>query len=144
MIGDSPLRKIIGADPLRSVAAANLALTLGGACAVAHLPFHVVKARAKNLQRLRFVLVLRFLVLLDHYQARWGMGDPHRAVGCVNRLTAGSARAEDVDAQVPLVDADIDVLRLGEHSDRCGGGVDPTSRLGFRDALDAVYPRLQI
>src|SRR6202035_4052164 len=69
------------------------------------------------------------------------MGDPPRAVCRIHRLTAGSARAENIDAQVPLVDADIDILRLGEHGDCCGRGVDTTSRLGFWDPLDAVYPR---
>src|ERR1700730_7927559 len=71
------------------------------------------------------------------------MGAPHRAVCRVHRLTARSARAENIDAQVPLVDADIDVLRLGEHGDCCGRGVDTTSRLGFWDAVDAGDPRLK-
>src|SRR5438067_1895106 len=129
---NSPLRKIIGPDPLRSVAGADLALPLGSARAVARPPFHVVEARAKHLQRLRLVLVLRFLVLLDYYQSRRDMGDPHRAICRIHRLTARSARAEDIDAQVPLVDPDIDVLRLGKHGDCCGGGVNAAGRLGFR------------
>ena len=71
------------------------------------------------------------------------MGDPHCAIGRIHRLTARPASAEDIDAQIPLVDADIDVLRLGKHSDRCGGGVDTTSGLGFGYALDAVNARLE-
>jgi len=37
------------------------------------------------------------------------VGDAHGAVGRVDRLAAGAAGAEDVDAQVLLLDVDIDV-----------------------------------
>src|SRR5208283_4713957 len=98
MVGHPALRKIVGADALRSIATADLALALRGARAVARLPLHLVEARAQDLQRLRLVLVLRFLVLLDDDETGRQVGDPHGAVGCVDRLTTRSARAEDIDA----------------------------------------------
>ena len=71
VVGDSPLREIIGADPLRSVAAADLALSRSAARALSRAcRSRLVKARAQHLQRLRLVLVLRFLVLLDDDQSR--------------------------------------------------------------------------
>src|SRR6266436_2381022 len=72
------------------------------------------------------------------------MGDPHRTVGRVDRLAAGSACPEDVDAQILLVNADIDLLRLGQHRNGGRGGVDAPARLGLRYALDAVYAGLEL
>src|SRR5215471_2536958 len=71
------------------------------------------------------------------------MGDPHRTVGGVDRLASRSACPEDVDAQILLVDADIDLLRLRQHRDGGSGGVDAPARLGLRYALDAVYTGLE-
>jgi len=66
VVGDAALREVVGADALRTVAAADLALAVGGAGSLARPPLHVVNARAQHFERLRLVLVLRFLVLLDH------------------------------------------------------------------------------
>src|SRR5215831_10274761 len=66
------------------------------------------------------------------------MREPHRAVGRVDRLAAGARGAEDVDAEIPLVDHEIDLLRLGQHRDGRGGGVDAALRLGLRHAVHAA------
>src|SRR5205823_6821424 len=53
--------------------------------------------------------------------------------------------AEDVDAQVVLVDLDVGVLsrvRVDEHTGR--GGVDAPLRLGDRHPLHAVHPALEL
>src|SRR4029077_5007455 len=119
------------------------ALALRGPCAVARLPFHLIEARPQDLERPGLVLVLRLLVLLDHDEATRQMGNPHRTVGRVDRLTAGSACPEDVNAQILLVDADIDLLRLRQHGNSGSRGVDAPARLGLGYALDAVDTRLE-
>jgi hypothetical protein len=98
----------------------------------------LVQPRPQHAQSLRLVLVLRLLVLLDHRQSGRNVHDPHRAVGRVDRLAARPRRAIDVDAQVLVVDLDVDLLRLGQHRDRRRRGVDPAARLGRGHALDAV------
>src|SRR2546426_3110663 len=49
-----------------------------------------------------------------------------------------------VDLEVPIVDLDLDVLRLGEHGDGDGRRVDPAARLGHRNALDTVDAALEL
>ena len=66
------------------------------------------------------------------------MGDAHGAVGGVDRLAARTARAEDVDAQILVVDLDVDLLGLGQDGDGGGRGVDAPGALGRGHALDAV------
>ncbi len=70
------------------------------------------------------------------------MGDAHRAVGGVDALPAGAAGAHDVDLEVLVADLDVDVLGLGQHGHRGGGGVDPPLGLGGRHALDPVHAAL--
>ena len=67
------------------------------------------------------------------------MGDAHGAVGGVDRLAAGAARPEHVDAQILLVDLDIDLFRLWQHGDGRRRGMDATLRLGLRHALHAMH-----
>src|SRR5260370_16889218 len=71
------------------------------------------------------------------------MGDANRAVGGVDRLAAWTARAEDVDAQILLVDLDVDLFGLGQHGHGCRRGVDATAGLGLRDTLHAVDTGLE-
>ncbi len=67
------------------------------------------------------------------------MGDPDRAVGGVDRLAAGTAGAEHVDAQILVVDLDVDLLGLGQHRHGRRRGVDAALRLGLRHALHAMH-----
>ena len=71
------------------------------------------------------------------------MRDPHRAVGGVDRLAAGAAGAEHVDAQVLVVDLDVDLLGLGQHGHRRRRGVDAPLRLGLGHALHAMHAGLE-
>jgi hypothetical protein len=61
------------------------------------------------------VLQLALLVLHGHGDAGGDVGDAHGGVGGVDALPAGAAGAVDVDAQVVLVDRDVDLLGLGQH-----------------------------
>ena len=53
-------------------------------------------------------------------------------------------RAVDVDAQVALVDLDLDVFDLGQHRNGRRGGVDAALGLGRRHALHAVHAGLEL
>ena len=50
----------------------------------------------------------------------------------------------DVDAQVPRVDLDLDVLGLGQHGDGRRRRVDAALGLGCGHALHAVHARLEL
>ena len=65
-------------------------------------------------------------------------------IGGVDRLPAGPRRAIDVDAQVGVVDLDVDFLGLGQHRDGRRRGVDPPAAFGRGDALDAVDPAFEL
>src|SRR5690606_10292174 len=126
------------------IARADLALARGRAFGVPPLAFRLVEAGAQHLHGLRLVLVLRLLVLLTDDDPGGNVGDADRAVRRVDRLPAGAARAEDVDAQILLVDVDVDLLRLGQNGDRRSGSMDPTRPLGLRYPLDAVDARFEL
>ena len=102
------------------------------------LQLHLVEARAQHLHRLRLVLDLRLLVLLRDDEAARDVGDADGGVGGVDALAAGAARAEGVDAQVLVVDLDVDFFGFRQDGDGDGRGVDAAARLGCRHALDAV------
>ena len=72
------------------------------------------------------------------------MGDAHGGVRGVDALAAGAARAVDVDAQVLLLDVDLDVVCLRQDGDGSRGGLDAALALGLGDALDAVHARLEL
>src|SRR5262249_8407957 len=66
--------------------------------------------RAQELHRHRLVLGLRALVLALHDDAGGDVGDAHGRVGLVDVLAAGAGGAVGVDAQVGVVDLDLDTL----------------------------------
>src|SRR6185312_4679323 len=86
MIGDAPLREIVGADALRAVAGADLAAAGLRPLGIELCPLEIVEPGAQHLHRLGLVLVLRLLILLADHEARRQMGDAHRAVRGVHRL----------------------------------------------------------
>ena len=75
------------------------------------LHLHVEQARLQHLHRLRAVLVLRALVLAGDDDAGRDVRDADGGVGDVDVLAAGAARSVRVDAQILLVDLDLDVVR---------------------------------
>ena len=54
----------------------------------------------------------------------------------------GPARPEHVDLEIVGIDLDVDRLRLGQHRDGRGAGVDPALALGDRHPLHPVRARL--
>src|SRR5215831_4687695 len=143
VIGDATLREIVGADALGAVAGADLAAAVLRPFGVALGALHLVESRAQHLHRLRLVLVLRLLVLLADHEPGREMRNPDRAIGGVDRLAAWATRPEHVDAQVLVIDLDVDLLGLGKHCDSRGRGVDAPLRLGLRHALHTMHARLE-
>ena len=82
--------------------------------------------------------MLRALLLHHHHDAARDVGDAHRQFRLVDVLAAGALGPHGVDAQVGLVDGDVDLLDLGQHRDGRGGGVDAARRLGVGHALHAM------
>jgi len=52
------------------------------------------------------------LILALHLEAVGRLRDAHRAVGGVHALAAGAARAKHVDAQILVLDLDVDLFRF--------------------------------
>src|SRR6266851_193424 len=141
MVGHPALREVVGADPLGAVAAANLALAIGGTDRGLRLPLHLIEPGTQHFEGARLVLVLRFLVLLDHDEPGREVGDADRAVGGVDRLPAWPAGPEDVDPQILVVDVDVDLLGFRQHRHCRRRGMDAAARLGFGHALNPMHPR---
>src|SRR5206468_1636943 len=108
------------------------------------LVFEFEQAGTKNFQRLRLVLVLGLLVLLNDHQTAWQVRDAHSAVGRVDRLPAWTRGAINVDPQVLVVDLHIDVLRLRQNRDCRRRSVDAPAAFGHRHALHAVDAALEL
>ena len=91
MIGDSTLRKIVGADFLTSISAADLQKgDLARSSHAALSLLHIQQSCFKNFERLRFILVLRFFIVAHHHHIGRQMRDPNRRIGSVHTLSAGS------------------------------------------------------
>ncbi len=144
MVGDPVLRKVVGADLFGPVAGADLALAIGRTRRVLPCPLGIEQAGAQHLHRLRPVLVLRLVVLALHDDAGRHVGDADGAVGLVDVLAAGALRPVGVDAQVLVVDLDVDLLGLGQHRDGGGRGVDAAAALGDRHPLHPVRARFEL
>ena len=83
--------------------------------------------------------MLRTLVLALHDDAAGEMRDAHGGIGHVDVLAAGAAGAEGIDAQVLVLDIDLDfVVHLREDEDAGEGGVAARVGVEGRDADQAV------
>ena len=67
------------------------------------------------------------------------MGDTHRTVCGVDRLTARAGSAKHVDTQIFLFDFHIDFFGFGQDRNRGGRGMNAPTAFGFRHALHAVH-----
>ena len=144
VVGDPVLREVVGAHPLAAVHRAHLAAPLVAGGGVGLLAGGGEQPGAQHAQRGLAVLQLALLVLRADHDAAGQVGDPDGGVGGVHALPAGARRAEDVDAQVVRVDADVDLLGLGQHEDAGRGGVDAALALGDRHPLHAVHAALEL
>src|SRR5262245_17029166 len=140
MVGDAPLRKVVGADALRAIARADLALALGGPRLGRLLTLELIETRAQHLHGEPAVLVLRFLGRHDDKAGRQ-MRDAHGGIRLVDVLATGTTRAHGVDADVLGADVEIDVLHLREHGDGRCRGVNATARFRGGHALHAMHAR---
>ena len=104
VVGDPVLRVVVGADPLGAVDGADLAAAGVAGLGVGLLLGRGEQPGAQDAHRLLLVLELALLVLAADHDAGRHVGDPDGRVGGVDALAAGAAAAEDVDAQVVLVD----------------------------------------
>ena len=99
----------------------------------------VVDARAQDVHRGSAVLVLRAAVLHHHHDAGRNVGDADRRFGLVDVLAAGAAGAHGLDAQIVVLDLDVDLLDLGQHRNRRRRGVDAALRFGIGHALHPMH-----
>ena len=144
MIGHAVLGLVVGTDLLGTVAVADLALALGTELGLLLLEFHLVQTGAQHLHADLAVLDLGTLLLRLHHGVGGQVGDAHGGVGGVNALTARAGGAVGVDAQVGLVDLDVDLLGLGKYGDGSRGGLNAALGLSLGNALDAVHAGLEL
>src|SRR6267142_42796 len=145
VIGDPPLREIVGADALGAVARADEGFARRGFLRLLLTQLFVLDACRQHRKRLFLVLMLRAAVLAFHHYPGRQMRDAHRRVGLVDVLAAGTGIAEGVDAHVRRIQHHVaDRAGLGEDRDGAGGGVYAPLSLGFGNALNAVTARLEL
>src|SRR3990170_3373827 len=137
--GAQILDQLVGLKDIAAdlVAPADVGLRRGAGVGLglAFLQLGLIETGAKLVHRLGLVLVLRSLVLALDDDVGRQVGDPDRAVGGVDVLPAGARRAIGIDAQVALVDLDVDILvddRIDP--DRGEAGVAPRGRIIGADA----------
>ena len=97
----------IGAD---LVAPGVVAWRTPHACSARRLDLKIIQACFQDAHRIGFVLVLRTLTLADYHNPGFQMRQTHGTIGTVDVLTAGTAGAEGVNAQIAVGNDDIDII----------------------------------
>ena len=87
--------------------------------------------------------MLAFAVLVRDDDACWDVGDSHRRVGRIYRLSAVAWAAHNVDAKVVWIYLDLAIFDFWHDSDGDGRGVHATLAFGLWYALDAVSATLK-
>ena len=90
VIGQPALRKIVGADALRAVAAAHEASSLRCLARMRLLCLTVAKAGGQHFHGLVLVAMLGPFVLTFNHQSGWQVGDADGRFGLVDVLPAGA------------------------------------------------------
>ena len=144
MVRDAVLREIIGAHPVGSVAAADLAFALGCDGRGLLCLLGLVELRAQYFHGLVLILVLAALVLTLDHNARGDMGYADGAFGLVDVLASRAGGTVGVYLKIVGVNVKLNLIGLGKHGDRCGRGVYPAAALGLRHALHAVASGLEL
>ena len=145
VIGDPPLRKIVGANPLAAISRSDQTASGGGLTRFAFAPFAVTQTGCQDLHRAVFVAMLRAIVLTFNDKPGGQVGDAHRAIGLVNVLTAGAGGPKRIDPQIFGVDFELFAcVGFGQHRNRARRGVNATLRFGFRDPLHTVPATLEL
>src|SRR5688572_24924517 len=98
MIRDASLRKVVSADALGAVPAANLQLARFSLCALLLFLLRSQQARLEQRHGTRAVFVLRALVLALDNNSAWDMRDAHGGVRLVDMLPARAGRTISIRA----------------------------------------------
>ncbi len=138
VVGNTGLRKVVGADAFGAVARAYLGFALGGVFGAFLLLLAFEKAGAEDFEGLDFVFELGTLVGAFNDEAGGFVEELDGGVGGVDALAAGAGGAGDGDFDFVGVDLEVHLLGFGEDGDGDGGGVNAAIGLGGGDALDAV------
>src|SRR5215210_1670938 len=144
VVGDAVVGEVVGPNLLAALARADLRAALLAALRGLALLLRLEQPGTQHAHGLGPVLVLALLVLDGDDEPGGKVGDPHSRVGRVDALPAGTARPIDVDAEVLLIDLDLDLVCLRQ--DRYGRrrGMNPALSLGGRHALHAVHTGLEL
>src|SRR5262245_28885063 len=119
MIGDAPLREVVGADAFGAIAAADLQFARLRLRTLLPLLFRGKQPRSEQRHGARAVLVLRAFVLTLDHDAAWQMRDAYGGVRLVHVLPARTRGAIGVDAELSGIYHDLlDLIELGEDSHR--------------------------
>jgi hypothetical protein len=143
VIGHPVLRKVVGADALGTVAGADLAAALGGVFGALLVLPELEQPRAEHGQGAGLVFLLRAAVGAKDNHAGRLVDDAHGGIGGVDPLPARTARALHGDFQILRIEVKVDLLRLGQHGDGDGGGVNAAAGLGDGHALHAMDATLE-
>ncbi len=142
VVGHTPLREIVGADALGTIARADLVLAGSGARIRDALALHIEEARAQDIHGPRAVLVLRALLLHQHRETR---GDMRDAIADSVLFTccppAPCERMVSMRRSASLMETSTSSA-IGRTAtvQRC---VDAPLRFRFRHALHAVHTRFE-
>ena len=144
VVGYAPLRKVVGADALRTVAAADEALATGVVFGLVAAVVVIVQPRAQNFEGFVLIFELTALVLAGDDNARGEVGYSYGRFGLVYLLAARARRAVNVNPYVLVANLHFDVLGLGKHGDGGRGGVYAALGLRFGHALNAVNAAFEL
>ena len=144
MIGHAVLGSVVRANLLGTVARANLRQALSALGRLLLGKHLLVETRTQNSHCGNLVLQLRLLVLRLNHKAAGKVRDAHSGVGRVNALTTRAACAIHIDAQIVLIDVDLDLVGLRKHGDRSGRRMNAALAFRLRNALHAVHAALEL
>src|SRR5690606_2622367 len=108
------------------------------------LDLEVEQAALEHLQGARFVFYLTAFVLTLHDHAGGQMSDLDGTVRRIDTLTTWSGCSCDVEAQIFLVQHQVDVFCLRHHSHGRGGSLHPALRCRLRAALHTMHTRFDL
>ena len=145
MVRQAPLRKIVGADALRAIAAADQTLARRRLFGVLFAPTLIFDTGHENAHSLITVLVLRSAILTFDDGAGRQVRDADSRISFVNVLSTGARCTEGIDTQIGRIDRHrFQRIRFRHHRHGARRGVDTSLRFGFGHALHAVTTRFEL
>ena len=143
VVGQSALRKIIGANAFGAIPGTDLGTPVGGALGVEPLALRLKDADRSNIMaRARFLCCERSSCTKTIvFVGKWVM---RTANFVVNMLAAGTLRAHRIDLQIRFINIDIHILGFGQNRDSCRRSMYAALGLGFRHPLHPMRSGLGI